>query len=37
VRIESVNRSKPNIDPLASLLRVPAFANDDDNPGPAAA
>jgi regulator of nucleoside diphosphate kinase len=37
VRIESVNRSKPDIDPLASLLRVPAFANDDDNPGPAAA
>jgi regulator of nucleoside diphosphate kinase len=37
VRIESVNRSKPNIDPLGSLLRVPAFANDDDHPGPTAA
>lgn len=36
IRVESVNRSEPNIDPLAPLLRVPAFANDDD-PGPTAA
>jgi regulator of nucleoside diphosphate kinase len=37
VRIESVNRYRPDIDPLAPLLRFPAFANDDDDPGPAAA
>jgi regulator of nucleoside diphosphate kinase len=37
VRIESVKRSKPHIDPLAPLLHVPAFANDDDDPGPTAA
>lgn len=36
IRVESVNRSEPNIDPLAPLLRVPAFANDDD-PGPTTA
>ena len=36
IRVESVNRSEPNIDPLAPLLRVPAFANDGD-PGPTAA
>jgi regulator of nucleoside diphosphate kinase len=37
IRVENVNRSKPNIDALAPLLRVPAFANDDDDPGPTAA
>ena len=37
VRVESVKRSKPHIDPLAPLLHVPAFANDDDDPGPTAA
>ncbi len=37
VRIESVNRSKPNIDTLAQLLRAPALADDDDDPGPKAA
>lgn len=37
VRIESVNRSKPNIDPLRPLLCAPMSANDDDNPGPTAA
>ncbi|MGA7998510.1 MAG: GreA/GreB family elongation factor [Bradyrhizobium sp.] len=36
IRVESVNRSEPNIDPLAPLLRVPAFANDGD-PGPTVA
>jgi regulator of nucleoside diphosphate kinase len=38
VRIESVNRSTPNVDALAPLLRAPVFANDDDDdPGPTAA
>ena len=38
IRIESVNRAEPRTDPLAPLLRAPAFANDDDDdPGPKAA
>ena len=37
VRIESVNRSKPDTDPVGSLLRTPVFANDDDDLGPTAA
>jgi len=38
IRIETVDRAEPKIDPLASLLRGPAFANDDDDdPGPTAA
>lgn len=36
IKIETVNRAEPSIDPLAPLLR--AFANDDDDdPGPTAA
>lgn len=34
IRVEGVKRYT---DPLAPLLRVPAFANDDDDPGPTAA
>jgi regulator of nucleoside diphosphate kinase len=37
VRIESVDRCKPNIDPLAALLRAPAFGTDGEDPGPTAA
>src|SRR6185437_13961426 len=38
IRIETVDRAEPKIDPLAPLLRGPAFANDDDDdPGPRAA
>lgn len=37
VRIESVNRSKPDTNPVGSLLRTPVFANDDDDLGPTAA
>jgi regulator of nucleoside diphosphate kinase len=38
VRIECVSRSKPNVDYLRPLLRVPVSANDDgDDPRPTAA
>ena len=37
VRIESVNRSKPDTDPVDLFLRTSVFANDDDDLGPAAA
>lgn len=38
IRIETVNRAEPSIDPLAPLLRASSFANDDDeDPGPTAA
>lgn len=36
IRIETVNRAEPSIDPPVPLLRASAFANDDD-PGPTAA
>jgi len=37
VRIESVNRSKPDTDPVDLFLRTSVFANDDDDLGPTAA